>query len=56
MLIDPSPADLVARPRTGAAHPADTFFRSAYAGKPAAETVAAMTLAIAMNPHFLLHQ
>ncbi len=32
------------------------FFRSAYAGKPAAETVAAMTLAIAMNPHFLLHQ
>jgi hypothetical protein len=32
------------------------FFRAAYAGKPAAETVAAMTLAITMNPHFLLHQ
>jgi len=32
------------------------FFRAAYAGKPAAETVAAMTLAIAMNPHFLLHK
>ena len=32
------------------------FFRAAYVGKPAAETVAAMTLAIAMNPHFLLHQ
>lgn len=32
------------------------FFRAAYVGKPAAETVAAMTLAITMNPHFLLHQ
>ena len=32
------------------------FFRTSYAGKPAAETVAAMTLAITMNPHFLLHQ
>jgi hypothetical protein len=32
------------------------FFRAAYAGKPAAETVAAMTLAIALNPHFLLHK
>jgi hypothetical protein len=32
------------------------FFRASYAGKPAAETVAAMTLAITMNPHFLLHQ
>ncbi|MBL8661782.1 MAG: hypothetical protein JNM29_03105 [Candidatus Odyssella sp.] len=32
------------------------FFRSAYAAKPATETVAAMTLAIAMNPYFLLHQ
>jgi hypothetical protein len=32
------------------------FFRDAYAGKPGAETVAAMTLAITMNPHFLLHQ
>ena len=32
------------------------FFRAAYAGKPAAETVAAMTLAITLNPHFLLHQ
>ena len=32
------------------------FFRASYSGKPAAETVAAMTLAITMNPHFLLHQ
>lgn len=32
------------------------FFRTTYAGKPAAETVAAMTLAITLNPHFLLHQ
>lgn len=32
------------------------FFRTAYAGKPASETVAAMTLAITLNPHFLLHQ
>ena len=32
------------------------FFRASYAGKPAADTIAAMTLAITMNPHFLLHQ
>jgi hypothetical protein len=32
------------------------FFRGAYAGKPASETVAAMTLAITMNPYFLLHR
>lgn len=32
------------------------FVRAAYAGKPAAEAVAAMTLAITLNPHFLLHQ
>lgn len=32
------------------------FFRASYAGKTAGETVAAMTLAITMNPHFLLHQ
>lgn len=32
------------------------FIRAAYAGKPAAEAVAAMTLAITLNPHFLLHQ
>jgi len=32
------------------------FFRTAYAAKPPAETVAAMTLAITMNPHFLLQQ
>jgi len=32
------------------------FFLAAYAGKPASETVAAMTLAITMNPHFLLHK
>jgi hypothetical protein len=32
------------------------FFRSAYAGKPASDTIAAMTLAITMNPYFLLHR
>ena len=32
------------------------FFRATYAGKPASETVAAMTLAITMNPYFLLHR
>lgn len=32
------------------------FFRARYAGRPAVETVAAMTLAITMNPHFLLHK
>lgn len=32
------------------------FFRTRYAARPASETVAAMTLAITMNPHFLLHK
>lgn len=32
------------------------FFRRAYAQRPAAETVTAMTLAITMNPYFLLHK
>jgi hypothetical protein len=32
------------------------FFRSAYADRPAAETVSAMTFAITMNPYFLLHK
>jgi len=32
------------------------FFRREYAGRPASETIAAMTLAITMNPHFLLHR
>jgi hypothetical protein len=32
------------------------FFLASYARRPAAETVAAMTLAITMNPYFLLHK
>lgn len=32
------------------------FFRLSYGHRPAAETVAAMTLAITMNPYFLLHK
>jgi hypothetical protein len=32
------------------------FFRQSYGQRPAAETVAAMTLAITMNPYFLLHK
>lgn len=32
------------------------FFRGAYADRPAADTVSAMTLAITMNPYFLLHK
>ena len=32
------------------------FFLASYRGRPAAETVAAMTLAITMNPYFLLHK
>jgi len=32
------------------------FFLTAYANRPAAETIDAMTLAITMNPHFLLHR
>lgn len=32
------------------------FFRARYAGRTATQTVAAMTLAITMNPHFLLHK
>lgn len=32
------------------------FFRNGYAQKAAEETIAAMTLAIAMNPYFLLHK
>jgi hypothetical protein len=32
------------------------FFLGSYAATPAAETIADMTLAIAMNPYFLLHK
>lgn len=32
------------------------FFRTTYAHRPAAETIDAMTLAITMNPYFLLHR
>jgi hypothetical protein len=32
------------------------FFRTSYAKRPAAETIDAMTLAITMNPYFLLHR
>jgi hypothetical protein len=32
------------------------FFRSSYAKRPAAETIDAMTLAITMNPYFLLNR
>jgi hypothetical protein len=32
------------------------FFLSEYAKQPAAETIAAMTFAITMNPSFLLHR
>lgn len=32
------------------------FFRREYENKPAAETITAMTLAITMNPFFLLHK
>jgi len=32
------------------------FFLREYQGRPAAETVAAMTLAVTMNPRFLLHR
>ena len=32
------------------------FFRQSYGQRAAAETVAAMTLAITMNPYFLLHK
>jgi len=32
------------------------FFLTTYANRPAAETIDAMTLAITMNPYFLLHR
>jgi len=32
------------------------FFLASYASRPAAETIDAMTLAITMNPYFLLHR
>jgi hypothetical protein len=32
------------------------FFLTSYASRPAAETIDAMTLAITMNPYFLLHR
>jgi hypothetical protein len=32
------------------------FFLATYANRPAAETIEAMTLAITMNPYFLLHR
>ena len=32
------------------------YFLASYASRPAKETVAAMTLAITMNPYFLLHK
>jgi hypothetical protein len=32
------------------------FFRTSYAKRPALETIDAMTLAITMNPYFLLHR
>lgn len=32
------------------------YFLASYQGRPAAETVSAMTLAITMNPYFLLHK
>jgi hypothetical protein len=34
----------------------DMFLHSSYQNRPAAETIEAMTLAITMNPHFLLHK
>jgi hypothetical protein len=34
----------------------DFFLHSSYRNRPAGETVDAMTLAITMNPHFLLHK
>jgi hypothetical protein len=34
----------------------DFFLKSSYSNRPAAETLDAMTLAITMNPFFLLHK